>query len=371
MKKLLYLALGGMIFLTTGCNNDDITVDADESVNEVAVSVSLQNLFSSYDFVDTYHDITQIQNRYRTFHSEAGKYIHVRTLFYNSNGNLVDSIVDYSTTTNSLNKSINLAEGKYTVISTLNFADKEDYRDSWWDLCDREKLSSAYLNCYSRFTYWSIMSYDAKTITVEKGKTTSVSMNPSPVGALAYGYFQDFQYIEGSYPTIVDNDIRQIAVYSQTIADGYYLDPNLNNKYKYMEDSGLSSWYFLSRKLTPDLFESSAEYGYFRSDLISYFYILAPSFDLCFGYTLEGESSFHGYGLQNCTLVDGKTYLAYWDWFKVGEPYFGIANNDHWNENSLDHLLTYSTKSRSEGFEDMFDFDLNSNLKSDIKEIKY
>ena len=363
MKKLLYLALGGMIFLTTGCNNDDITVDADESVNEVAVSVSLQNFFSSYDFVDTDHNITQIQEIYRTFNSEYGRYINVRTLFYNSNGNLVDSIVDYSTTTNSLNKTINLAEGKYTVVSILNFADGEDYELTRWDLCDKEKLSKVFIKPYSSWSVWSLMSYDAKTITVEKGKTTSVSMNPSPVGALCYAFYQDFQYkSEATYPTIEDNGIRQLAVYSQTIADGYYLDPNAREKYIYLGDAGSNSWYALSSRLTPDDFSNSKDYGYFRTNLIDYFYILAPSFELCFGYKLDGETGFYPYGENHYTIQNGKTYLAYWDWFKVGDPYFGIANNNHWN--------TYSTKSRSEGFEDMFELDLNSNIKSDIKEIK-
>ncbi|MCH5223510.1 MAG: hypothetical protein J1E82_05660 [Muribaculaceae bacterium] len=363
MKKLLYLALGGMILLATGCNNDDITIDTDTSINEVAVSVSLQNLFSSYDFVDTYHNITQIQERYRTFHSEAGKYIHIRTLFYNSNGNLVDSIVDYSSTTNTLNKTINLSEGKYTVVSILNFADGEDYELSRWYLCDKEKLSTAFIKPYNRGILWSIMSYDSKTITVEKGKTTTVSLNPSPVGALCYGFFQDFQYKnEATYPTIGDNDIRQIAIYSRSVADGYYLDPNAVDKYIYFDDPGYSGWYFLSNRIIPEDFASSKDYGYFRTDLISYFYILNPSSDLCFGCKVDGATGFFPYGENHYTIQDGKTYLAYWDWFKVGEPYFGIANNNHWN--------TYSTKSRSEGFEDMFELDLNSNLKSDIKEIK-
>ena len=345
--------MGGMIFFTTGCNNDDITIDTDTSINEVAVSVSLQNLFSSYNFVDTYHDIS-IPEMYRTFHSEYGIYIHTRTLFYNSNGNLVDSIVAYSTTTNSLNKTIDLSEGKYTVVSILNFALEEDYNYSWWDLCDKEKLSTAFIRPLPWTSAWAIMSYDSKTITVEKGKTTSVSMTPSPVGALAYGYFQNFQYKnETTYPQAGDNGVRNIMILSQTIGQGYHLDPNTKDKYIYYGDPGSKYWYALSEEMTPDYF--GFKDGYFETNLYDFFYILAPSFNLCFGYVLEGESNFFSYGENHYTIQDGKTYLAYWDWFKVGEPYFGIANNNHWN--------TYSTKSRSEGFEDMFNFSLNSTGK--------
>ena len=119
MKRILFSALLVFAFVTS-CKNDDIIIVKNDSVNEVNVNVSLSNFFSSYNYNDTRHDISVTED-YRTFNSEFNKYIHVRTLFYNSQGNLVDSLVTYSTSTNAVSESIKLAPGTYTVITTLNF----------------------------------------------------------------------------------------------------------------------------------------------------------------------------------------------------------------------------------------------------------
>lgn len=330
MKKLIYSALSLALFFTTSCSNDDILVETDSKVNDVNVSVSLSNFFSSYDFYDSKHDIN-IADEFRSFHSEANGYIQVRTLFYNSNGVLVDSLLSYSVNTNTVTSSLKLSEGQYTAISTLTFASKTTGDDaSLWTLVGKEKLSTAYLECKNRFTKWSILSYQAKSFTVTKNQVTSLSMSPSPIGALGYLYFQDFQYKNSSSTSATaDNNIRALCVYSQNVASGYKLDPNATEKYLYLNDAGTNSWYYLSDKLEPSSFDTS--WTYFQSNLYDYFYILAPRPKICFGYVLKGESTFHAYGEGTYTINSGRTYLSYWDWFQVGNPYFGIADNNHWN----------------------------------------
>ena len=69
-------------------------------------------------------------------------------------------------------------------------------------------------------------------------------------------------------------------------------------------------------------------------NLYAYCYILAPQFNLEFGYTLQGETSFHGYGETTYTQTPGSVILAYWDYFQVGNPYFGPADNNHWHSYS-------------------------------------
>ena len=323
--------MGFAALFVTSCTNDDINIETRDSVNDVNVTVSLSNFISGYNFNDTRHDISVTED-FRTFNSEFDKYIHVRTLFYNSQGFLVDSLITYSSTTNTVSKSIKLAAGNYTVITTLNFADEEDSAGSWWDFYDKEKLSTAYLSPYRRDRIWSIMSYAAQTITVSSGNTTNVSMTPSPIGALGYMYLQNFQYKnEATYGTVADNGVRSIALYSQNVADGYKLDPNASEKYIYLEATLSGSWYYLSSNLEPSDFSLSKDYGYFRTNLYSYVYILAPSFNAAFGYQLDGENFFHSYGQGNYTIQNGQTYLAYWDWFQVGNPYFGEADNNHWH----------------------------------------
>lgn len=330
MKRIFFSALLVFAFVTS-CKNDDIIIVKNDSVNEVNVNVSLSNFFSSYNYNDTRHDISVTED-YRTFNSEFNKYIHVRTLFYNSQGNLVDSLVTYSTSTNAVSESIKLAPGTYTVITTLNFADDKSAKYSWWDMFDREKLSTAYMSPYSRFTKWSIMSYASQSINVTSGNTTNISMTPAPIGALGYLYAQNFQYkSEATYGTKEDNGVRSIALYSQNVADGYKLDPDASDKFIYKGATETGSWYYLSDNLEPSDFKDSKEYGYFRTDIYDYFYILAPSFKAVFGYEFEGDTSFHGYGEDNYSIENGQTYLAYWDWFQIGNPYLGKADNNHWH----------------------------------------
>lgn len=333
MKKTIFSALCGLALFTISCSNDDIVI---ETGSDVTVNVSLSSFFSSYNFNDTYHGISVTED-FRTFHSEHDKFIHVRTLFYNSNGNLVDSLITFSSTTNSVSQNGRLPEGTYTVITTLNFSDEENYESSWWELCAKEKLSTVYLEPYSRFSIWGIMAYTAQTVTISSGTPAVVSVTPRPIGALAYMFLQNFQYKnEATYGTIADNGVRSLAFYSQNIADGYKLDPNATEKYVYKEATGSDNWYYLSNKLTPSSFSASKDYGYFRTNLYAYFYILAPSFNGCFGYMLDGENAFTAYGMSNYTITNGNTYLAYWDWFQVGNPYFGVADNNHWHRYSND-----------------------------------
>lgn len=340
MKKILFSALCGLAMITTSCDNDDILIEADNNVNEVNVNVSLSNFFSSYNYNDTKHDVSVTED-FRTFNSEFDKYIHVRTLFYNTQGNLVKELSSFSATTNSVSNSTKLAEGTYTVVSILNFADDQTEEGSWWDLYEKEKLSTAYISPYSRFYKWCIMSYASTSITVVEGKTVNISMTPTPVGALGYMYAQNFQYKnESTYGTVADNGVRSIALYSQKVAEGYKLDPNASERFIYKKATGSNSWYYLSDEMTPSVFKDSKDYGYFRTNLIDYFYILAPSFNAQFGYKLEGESGFNGYGEADYTITNGQTYLAYWDWFQVGNPYFGIADNNHWNTYSSSQSLS-------------------------------
>lgn len=333
MKHKISLAIFSVFaFLVSSCSNDPIEVISGQTVE---VSVNLSNFFSSYNFNDTKHDI-KLGDDYRVFHSEYDKYIQVRVLFYSKEtGNLVDSILVYSENTNTQKASLSLPAGEYYAISTLAFADEKSIDATWWDIAGREKLSTAKMVPYSRFTKWALLSVDTKVVTVG-GNGTSVALTPKPVGAIGYCYFQNFQYAdEQSFGTVADNGIRNLTIYSQKIAKAYYLDPNALDKFEYYTDAGRSFWYYLSAHMTPQYFNK--DWTYFKSNLYAYFYILAPEFNLCFGYGLKGQDSFSAYGMQDFSIEYGKTYLAYWDYFQVGNPYFGIADNNHWNTYSSSH----------------------------------
>ncbi len=330
MKKVMLAAISVVAMLVVSCSNDEITVVKDDKVNDVNVSVSLSNFFSSYNFNDTKHDI-QVTDAYRVFNSENGDFIQARTMFYDSNGDLVDSIVVYSTNTNSFVRSIQLAEGNYTAVSTLLFAYKSKNKYyTLWTLSGRETLSTAVLLCDNRWSKWSIMSYDSQNFTVRKGQTTEIAMTPKPVGALCYLYFQNFQYLnQYSTSSAADNGIRSLCLYGRNVAKGYRLNPAATERFVYLNDGGSNYWYFLSDKMVPSDFDDS--WTYFKSNLYDYCHILAPQANVQFGYVSEGKSTFSGYGEATYDIVNGQTYLAYWDYFQVGNPYFGLADNSHWH----------------------------------------
>lgn len=330
MKHKISLAiLSVFAFIVSSCSNDPIEVVSGQTVE---VSVNLNNFFSSYNYNDTKHDI-KLGDDYRVFHSEYKKYIQVRVLFYSKEtGNLVDSVLVYSENTNAQKFSVSLPAGEYYAISTLAFADEKSIEGTWWDIAGKEKLATAKMVPYLRWSKWSILSVDTKQFSVvENG--ASITLTPKPVGAMGYYFFQNFQYKdEESYGTKGDNGIRYLNLYSQKIAKGYYLDPNASDRYEYYSDAGRDSWYYLSKHLSPQDFNK--EWTYFMTNLYGYFYILAPDFNLCFGYVLNGQNTFSMFGKQDCNIQYGKTYLAYWDYFQVGNPYFGIADNNHWNDYS-------------------------------------
>lgn len=330
MKKF-YLLVAFIALIFTSCSNDDITIDLDSNVNDVNITVSLSNFYQSYNYNDTYHDI-QVSEYFRTFNSEYDWYIQSCTLIYDENGVLVDKLLNISTNTNAITNRLKLAEGKYTFVSTLTFAFKKDdgSYESMWDLKDEGNLTTATLEIYLNQYLWSIMSYDARQVTVSKGQTTNVNMQPSPIGALAYFYLQNFCcQSEADYPNVSDNGIRSLALYCRNKAVGYKLNPNAVDKYVYLDETTTSYWYYLSSKLTPTDF--SDDWTFFQSYLYTYFYILDPNPRIQFGYMLEGEDEFTGYGESSYYLTTGKIYLAYWDYFQVGNPYFGLADNNHWN----------------------------------------
>ena len=193
MKKKISLVIFSMIALFfASCSNDPIEV---VTTQPVSLTVSLDNFFSSYNFNDTKHNI-KVSEDFRVFNSEYNKYIQVRTLFYSrENGKLVDSFVIYANNTNAVKQNVTLPAGDYWAISTLVFADKKSEESAWWNLLDKDNLNTVKLEEYSRFSKWSLLAVDTKAVKVETAGTV-IDMKPSPIGALTYVYYQNFQYIK-------------------------------------------------------------------------------------------------------------------------------------------------------------------------------
>ena len=326
MKKIVFGLMALTIGVFSSCTNDEIAIDAPEAPvqDALTITVDLSDFYASYNYDDTRHDI-QIAELYRTFNSESNKYIHVRTYIYDQSSDLlVDSIVNYVTTTNSVTATLTLPKGSYYAVSSVCFADNTSSSASWWQIEDRERLSTAKL-WYGPYnsSMWSILSTSTDAFTVSRGSHETVNTTPHPLGALVYCIFENFQYLnEATYGTVADNHIREIGLLTQRRAVSYNLDPNATTAFNYREEGGTGT-YYINTWIERD---TNFDMNYARLC-----YILEPQQHIVFGYVEEGSEKFSGYGEQDVTYRSGTTYLAYWDYFKVGEPYFGVADNNHWN----------------------------------------
>lgn len=335
MKKFIFLIIALVTIFVTSCSNEAIDIKTSEPLVKDAASVNipLSDFFQSYNFVDTYHDIS-IPEMYRTFNSESNNYILYMTLYYDkATGVFVKGIFGRTKDTNSKVVKADLPEGNYYVITTVSFSTVSSGELSsntdYWSLTNRDNIRTAKMVLNESDSEWAIMSVAYNEIVVTKGRLAAINANLQPVGALCYRYLQNFQYEdESSTSSVSDNGIRSLALYTQKKATSYNLDPNATSKFNYMGDSGESFWYYLSN-YTPEMFDDS--WTFFKSNLYGFCYIMAPSCNLCFGYTPEGSESFYPYGESTYNIQSGKVYLAYWDRFQIGNPYFGIADNYHWN----------------------------------------
>lgn len=333
MKKIFYYIIALVSILFLSCSNEDILIETTvpEITGSVVVNVPLTNLYQSYNFYDTKHDI-DISDIYRTFNSEGELYILYMTLFYDkATGSLKKSIYGHSKDTNSKVVKTEIPIGNYYVITVLYFTYASSGLDSekdYWTLYNVSNIRTAKIKNNNHYDQWAIMSVSTNEMEVKKDLQTSINANPQPVGALTYLYFQNFQYRDETTTMISDNGIRNLSLYTKPLATYYNLDPNATSKYDYVADAGQNYMYYLSVN-TPDMYDKN--WTFFKSNLYDFCYILAPQCDICFGLTPEGTDSFSPYGNAIYSIQSGKVYLAYWDWFQVGNPYFGIADNNHWN----------------------------------------
>ena len=343
MKKIFFGLIAISIGVFSSCTNDDIEINSTTAPvqDALTISVDLSNFYSGYNFDDTKHNIDQIAEAFRTFNSENKKLIQVRSLIYNKNSEeLVDSIVSYVTNTNAVTVTKNLLPGEYYAITSIVFADDSSANQAWWFVAEREKLSTAKLCPRNRFSKWSILSLSTESFVVTRSQPARVNTTPSPLGALVYEYYQNFQYKnEASYGTVADNGIRSVAVYTQRKAESYNLDPNASSKFNYFSETASGSWYY-DDYFEPRFFEDNQgnEWTYFMTNMYGYFYVLEPEQHVVFGLMREGDTQFSPYGEQTTMFTPGTTYLAYWDYFKIGNPYFGVADNNHWNSYQVKNL---------------------------------
>lgn len=333
MKKIYFLAVlfAGMAF--TSCENDEIGVELGDVIikgkGQLTITVNPSDFFACYNYEDTYHNVKTAE-RFRTFNSSFGYYIELRSMIYDQESDeLKDSVVVKTlTNTNSYTspKPIELPAGKYTVVSTLSFAvESNGSYMSLWNVADREKLSTANMQARSRSSMWCILSVATDDVEIVSDQTATLSTTPKPVGSLVYSLFENFQYnSEASYGHTPDKtDLQRASLYTQRTAISYNLSPKAVNKVNYLNEG-------TSNQMKALIGATKSSEGYIKNTA-AFSFLLEPQETIAFGLMRVDETTFTPYGQNTVQLEAGKTYLAYWDHFKLGAPYFGLADNNHFN----------------------------------------
>lgn len=244
MKKIFNMLLVAVAVFFTACSNEAIEIETSASkvMNAVTVTVSPTNFIAPYNFKDTKHDVDVAEN-YRTFYSEQGGQIMARTYFYNKEtGELVDTVKSYvNSADNDIVQNANLPTGSYYAISILCISYNQM---PFWDIADRLTLETAKLVQKLAHSRWNLLSVSTEEFTVKSGQHATLTTVPSPVGSLIYRFYENFQYKnQSSFPTVQDNGIRSIGIFTRNRAVAYKLNPNAANKYEYLADAGTNCNY--------------------------------------------------------------------------------------------------------------------------------
>lgn len=361
MKKTLYLLFALTVGFATSCSNDEITIEKNDGVS---IIINPSDLFSSYNYVDNYHDIDQIQDEFRYF-VNVKKHIYIRALFYDKKTNkLTKKLTKSVTNTNEVILDTDIPQGNYNVITTLGFADGNKGETPWVSLKDEEDLKKAYLEPYKVISSkWNIFSVAKDEISVD-GKSLILKPKFSPIGSIIYARNENFQYrnqYDYDNKTTYDNGIREIALYTKSRGIGYKLDPTSNSPY-ILDDqaSGVNSWYY-AFSMEPTNFDDS--WTFFKTNLYGYYFFLPEQSELTFGYsTVTNMNTFSSYGQGTYKLKPGEVYLAYWNYLKVGKPYFGMAKNYNWNTSYGIHRATQRNEMASKNLMDNAQSDILNQL---------
>lgn len=331
MKKYL-LGTAFAIASIMSCTNEAIEIDsvkAPEPIyyNTLTITVDPTDLFSSYTYEDTYHNVAPLKQAFQTFNSEEKRFIQWRTLIYNKDEQLVDSVVDYLSNLNSLTRELELRGGDYYAITTLTFTDT--LKNSMWNLLDKEKMSTVKLKPKGSFEQWYVMSQSSQEFAISKDVPARVVSVPKPVGCIVYSFWENFS----KWDLIAYGDsLDQVQLHTKDITDSYNLDPHATNRFNMLDELKHNQWYSLD--YCPGvIFEIRKAYGDDDS-WRSYRYIFNTdkATRLLYGYSLKGKDGFWGVGDDfEFKTEPGKTYLSYWNYDYIGNPYFGVADNDHWN----------------------------------------
>lgn len=317
MKKYMIMCMAVVALLFASCKNEDISISR-------LVSFDVNPYEVINDFVNNEVNSGDLEK------PGSGYSIRVNLFVYNSRGDLEESRVKYvSNYRETVDVSIELADGNYTVIATTDVVEYNGTVNfEYWNFSGMDRLSelkitdAGYLGSDVK-----ILGIGHKKITVESGKTTC-HVDLEPAGALVIAQVWDIAHY--SIVDVYDLLTKKSSVNCSFSSDGSY---TLNS-----EEATFYRWYV--KRFYPANFSTYGGYGYqflaYKGN--SHFIWEAEIND---GSTLEMT------GDMALNIETGKTYQFVLD-LGEGTYYFGEVNNGKSDAPSLNG----KTMSRNSGIAD-------------------
>ncbi len=319
MKKILYSLLALVSLLATSCSNDDIEITTYAPKNEVRVNVSTTSAYESFGI-----------SYYTNFLAEnENAYVGITSLLYDKDGKFVAEENSYSRTIQQVQQKLAIPDGTYTLITLVTLVEKdgEEYKSPFWQLAEKNDISTVRVDKKYYNVYWCYsLAVAAKTIKVN-GDNITENISPVPAGSLlsiGYENFDKSSYVWFGY------ELKQSP-------DGLNLDPSLSGVNKYYYADGYNQSNVWTGQWTT--YEESG----LTEDNADMFILNEGRLNYCFGltddYSGSGNVSFTAYPTRDeyYTFRNGdmnKAYCYYVGGDKVCETYMGDGSDfNEWYDN--------------------------------------
>lgn len=237
MKKYIYTLLAIVSMLATSCSNEEIEIEVTAPQKKLNLSIATSEAYETFGISDYVNALGEIPNLY----------IGVTSLLYDSEGNLVDEVNSNVRQFGPVNQTFSVSRGKYTLLTVMTFAEKQNYTYSpvMWEFVNKNKLSTARLEkkAQRNISYLWVVSMASEEITMAN-ENKSIAISPQLLGSMVNIEHYNFDKKE---------DVGLVFA-AKNISSGINLDPKLkgNDRYYYKkyndEDHSDILWLFYNEK---------------------------------------------------------------------------------------------------------------------------
>lgn len=300
MKKYIMLLVSAVIMAFASCS-DSHEIDIIET-GDVTFDINTQSMYDEFDITNGIKRQILMDKLFA---------IAVKSLIYDQNGCLADSMTTYVYNTNSTQHSYTmLPNGKYTAvfIETVVYVDNDfqpfDYRIEGVD-----KLSTLQIEQISTPYWWAAVGVETREFTVNEKQ---IQITPKALGSIINCRFFDF----------TDSPCLKVGLGTKENYIGYKLDPSISEESRYMSELSETEYFAL------------LGYAEVEDDEATFdIYVLGKTLTYTFYYQTEKNANTNYWShLQKESKVT----------LKIGEKTYLAHAYDSNNGNVYDYYGTYS-----------------------------